>query len=60
MDAYEWSAGVYALAVALSRSMTAEETERMALLFTQLGTTLDTLAALRQLEEGCRETEAGL
>ena len=47
MDAYEWSAGVYALAVALSRSMTAEETERMALLFTQLGTTLDTLAALR-------------
>ena len=60
MDAYEWSAGVYALAVALSRSMTAEETERMALLFTQLGTTLDTLAALRQLEEGGRVTEAGL
>lgn len=60
MDAYEWSAGVYALAVALSRSMTAEETERMALLFTQLGTTLDTLAALRQLEEGGRETETGL
>ena len=60
MDAYEWSAGVYALAVALSRSMTAEETERMALLFTQLGTTLDTLAALRQLEGGGRETEAGL
>lgn len=56
MDAYEWSAGVYALAVALSRSMTAEETERMALLFTQLGTTLDTLAALRQLEEGGAET----
>ena len=60
MDAYEWSAGVYALAVALSRSMTAEETERMALLFTQLGTTLDTLAALRQLEVGGRETDAGL
>ena len=60
MDAYEWSAGVYALAVALSRSMTAEETERMALLFTQLGTTLDTLAALRQLEEGGRETETRL
>lgn len=60
MDAYEWSAGVYALAVALSRSMTAEETERMALLFTQLGTTLDTLAALRQLEEGGREMETGL
>lgn len=56
MDAYEWSAGVYALAVALSRSMTAEETERMALLFTQLGTTLDTLAALRQLEEGGAES----
>ncbi len=37
MDAYEWSAGIYALAVALSRSMTAEEVER---------------AALRQLEEG--------
>ena len=60
MDAYEWSAGVYALAVALSRSMTAEETERMALLFTQLGTTLDSLAALRQLGEGGRETETGL
>ena len=60
MDAYEWSAGIYALAVALSRSMTAEEVERAALLFTQLGTTLDTLAALRQLEEGGRETETGL
>ena len=60
MDAYEWSAEIYALAVALSRSMTAEEVERAALLFTQLGTTLDTLAALRQLEEGGRETEAGL
>ena len=52
MDAYEWSAGIYALAVALSRSMTAEEVERAALLFTQLGTTLSTIAALQALDAG--------
>ena len=42
MDAYDWSTGVYAT----------EELSRTAVLLTQLGTTLGTLAALRQMEEG--------
>ena len=50
MDAYDWSTGIYAAAVA--RCMTTEELSRAAVLLTQLGTTLGTLAALRQLEEG--------
>ena len=47
MDAYDWSTGVYATAVAMAKCMT-----RTAILLTQLGTTLGTLAALRQMEEG--------
>lgn len=58
MDAVEWTTGVYAAAVALARNMTPEELTRTALLFTQLGTTLATLAALQGLEGGAvREAE---
>ena len=52
VDAYDWSTGIYAAAVAMARCMTTEELSRAAVLLTQLGTTLGTLAALRQLEEG--------
>lgn len=51
MDAFEQSAGVYALAVALARSMTTEELTRTALLLTQLGTTMATLAGLQNLDQ---------
>ena len=47
MDAYDWSTGVYATAVAMAKCMTTEELSRTAILLTQLGTTLGTLAALR-------------
>ena len=52
MDAYDWSTGVYAAAVAIAKCMTTEELSRTAILLTQLGTTLGTLPARRQLEEG--------
>ena len=46
MDAFEQSASVYALAVAIAKNAgSREELVRLALLFTQLGTTLSTLAA---------------
>ena len=43
MDAYDWSTGVYATAVAMAKCMTTEELSRTAILLTQLGTTLGTL-----------------
>lgn len=55
MDAIEWSTGVYVAAVAMAQCMTREELTRTALLFTQLGTTLATIAALKNLEEGTGE-----
>jgi len=36
----------------MAKCMTTEELSRTAILLTQLGTTLGTLAALRQMEEG--------
>ena len=57
MDAFEQSASVYALAVAIAKTAeNREEMVRLALLFTQLGTTLSTLAALQALDES---TSAG-
>lgn len=58
MDAFEQSGGVYALAVALARCMTTEELTRAALLITQLGATMGTLAALQSLEQGDGAQEA--
>lgn len=51
MDAFEQSAGVYALAVSLAKCMTTEELTRTALLLTQLGTTMATLAGLQNLDQ---------
>lgn len=56
MDAFEQSSSVYALAVAMAKSLSQEELTRLALLFTQLGTTLSVLAALQSLD---RNTAAG-
>lgn len=51
MDAFEQTGSVYALAVAIAKNAgSREELVRLALLFTQLGTTLSTLAALQALD----------
>ena len=51
MDAFEQSASVYALAVAIAKNAgSREELVRLALLFTQLGTTPPTLAAPQALD----------
>ncbi len=52
MDAVEWSTSVYAAAVAIAKNAESrEELVRLALLFTQLGTILSTLAALQALDQ---------
>ena len=40
MDAFEWTAGVYATAMAMAKCMDSKELTRSAPIFTQLGTTL--------------------
>lgn len=57
MDAFEQSAGVYALAVTLARSMTTEELTRTALPLTQLGTAMATLAGLQNLDRSSSAQE---
>ena len=57
MDAFEQSASIYALAVALARCMDTEELTRTALLLTQLGTTLATLAGLQNLDQSSSAQE---
>lgn len=50
VNAFEWSTSVHATAMALAKSMSTEDLTRTALLFTQLGTTLATMAALQNLD----------
>lgn len=50
MDALEQSTAVQALALVLAENLSREELSRAALLLTQLGTTLGTIAALQDLE----------
>ena len=57
MDAFEQSASVYALALTLAKSMSTEELTRTALLLTQLGTTLATLAGLQNLNQSSSSQE---
>ena len=52
VDALEESTAIHALALSIAKSMTREEATRLGLLFVQLGTTLDTITALKELEEG--------
>jgi len=56
MDAIEWTTSVHAAAVAIAQSLTPEELNQVALLFTQLGTTLSVISALQNLD---RNTAAG-
>lgn len=51
MDAIEWSASVYAAATIAKNAQSREELVRLALMFTQLGTTLSTIAALQALDQ---------
>lgn len=55
VDALEQSTAVQALAALLAQCLTREELSRAALLLTQLGTTLGTIAALRELETASSE-----
>ena len=50
VDALEQSTAVQALALVLAENLSREELSRAALLLTQLGTTLGTIAALQDLE----------
>lgn len=55
MDALEWSTAIYALAVTLAKNLTDEEIGFLALVLTQLGTTLGTISALGSLAEAQNE-----
>ena len=57
VDTFEQSTGVYALAVALAKSMSTEELTRTSLLLTQLSTTMATLAGLQNLEQSSSTQE---
>ena len=52
MDAMEQSTAIHALALSLAKGLSREETTRLGLLLVQLGTTLDTIAALEELDSG--------
>ena len=49
MDALEQSTAIHALALLLAKSLTQEQASRLGLLLIQLGTTLDTIVALQEL-----------
>lgn len=52
MDAFEQTGSVYLAAVAIAKNaQSREELVRLALMFTQLGTTLSTIAALQALDQ---------
>lgn len=52
MDAFEQTGSVYLTAVAIAKNaQSREELVRLALMFTQLGTTLSTIAALQALDQ---------
>ena len=52
MDAMEQSTAIHALALSLAKGLSREETARLGLLLIQLGTTLDTISALQELNSG--------
>ena len=59
VDPIEWSASVYTAAAAIARcAESQEELTRLALLFTQLGTTLSTIAALQALNQNTAAGDA--
>ena len=48
----EQSTAIHALALALAKDLSREEASRLGLLLVQLGTTLDTITALQELNSG--------
>jgi len=52
MDAREQSTAIHALALTLAKELSQQEATRLGLLLVQLGTTLDTIAALQELNSG--------
>lgn len=51
MDAMEQSSAIHALALSLAKGLDRETATRLGLLLIQLGTTLDTVVALQELQE---------
>ena len=52
MDALEQSSAIHALALAQAKSLSRDEASRLGLLLIQLGTTLDTIVALGDINSG--------
>ena len=50
MDAAEQSTAIHALALSLAKCLSREQAARLAMLLIQLGTTLDTVVALEELD----------
>lgn len=51
MDALQQSTAIHTLALTLAKGLTQEEASRLGLLLIQLGTTLDTIVALQELDQ---------
>ena len=52
VDAMEQTTTIHALALSLAKCLTPEQISRLGLLLIQLGTTLDTIAALEEMNAG--------
>ena len=52
MDALEQTTAIHALALSLAKELSREDATRLGLLLIQLGTTLETLVALEDLNSG--------
>lgn len=52
MDAQQQSTAIHALALSLAKALSREEATRLGLLLVQLGSTLDTITALQELDSG--------
>ena len=59
MGALEESTAIHALALSLAKSLSREEATRLGLLLIQLGTTLDTIVALEELDEDGEAVDTG-
>ena len=52
MDALEQTTAIHALALSLAKELSQEDASRLGLLLIQLGTTLETIVALEDLNSG--------
>ena len=52
MDALEQTTAIHALALSLAKELSREDASRLGLLLIQLGTTLETIVALEDLNSG--------